>query len=189
MYDLLFKYIQNKTAIDEKTFSEFCHYFKPKTVKRNEYILREGEVCRYNIFVNSGCLKFYVINDEGKELIRYFAFESKFGTALSSLITQNPSSEYIQAIEKTEILVILRQDFFYLVDTVPQINFIYRDILEMAYLTSQERIYGLQGQRALQQLKWLMTYQPKIFSRLSNKVIASYLGVTPYTLSRLKSEL
>lgn len=189
MYDLLLKYIQNKTEIDNKTFSELCHYFKIKTIKKNEILLREGEVCHYNIFVNKGCLKFYLINDEGKELIRYFAFEGKFGTALSSLINQKPSFEYIQAIENTEILMITRQDFFHLVDTVPQINFIYRDILEMAYTTSQERIYGLQGQRALEQLKWLMAYQPKILSRLSNRVIASYLGITPYTLSRLKAEL
>jgi CRP-like cAMP-binding protein len=189
MYEALFKYLQSKTEIDQKVFSEFCHYFKLKTVKKNEYILREGEVCHHNIFVNTGCLKFYMINDVGTELIRYFAFEGKFGTALSSLIDQKPSFECIQAIEDSEILIISRQDFFHLVDTVPQINFIYRDILEMAYVTSQERIYGLQGQRALKQLKWLMAYQPKILSRLSNKVIASYLGVTPYTLSRLKSEL
>jgi CRP-like cAMP-binding protein len=189
MYELLFTYIQNKIEIDEMTFSSFKHHFKLKKVKKNEVILREGEICNHNIFVNKGCLKFYVINNEGKELIRYFAFEGKFGTALSSLISQKPSFEYIQAVENSEILIISRQDFYHLVDTIPQINFIYRDILEMAYLTSQERIYGLQGQRALEQLRWLMAYQPKILSRLTNKVVASYLGITPYTLSRLKAEL
>ena len=90
MYDLLFKYIQNKTEIDSKSFSACCHYFKPKEVKKNEIILMEGDICHHNIFVNKGCLKFYAVNDEGKELIRYFAFESKFGTALSSFIEQKP---------------------------------------------------------------------------------------------------
>jgi hypothetical protein len=85
--------------------------------------------------------------------------------------------------------MISRQDFFHLVNTVPQINTIYRDILEMAYVTSQKRIYGLQGKSALEQLKWLMEYQPKILSRLSSKQVASYLGITPFTLSRLKSQL
>ena len=65
----------------------------------------------------------------------------------------------------------------------------YRHILEMAYIMSQERIYGFQGQSALERLKWLMDHEPKILSKLSNKVIASFLGVTPYTLSRLKSEI
>jgi CRP-like cAMP-binding protein len=189
MHELLYKYIQNKTEIDRETFLAICHYFKPKTVKKNKLILMEGEVCNHNIFVNQGCLKIFLINEEGKELIRYFAFEGKFGTALTSLIEQKPSIESIQAVENSEVLMIARKDFFHLVDTVPQINFIYRDILEMAYTTSQKRIYGLQGNTALERLRWLMEYQPEILSRLSNKVVAAYLGVTPYTLSRLKSEL
>ncbi len=189
MLELLYKYIHNKTGISQDAFSAFSHFFKLKKVKKNEFILMEGEVCNYNIFVNKGCLKFYSVNGEGKELIRYFAFEGKFGTALSSFIDKKPSFEYIQAIEPAELLVISREDFFALVDTVPQINFIYRDILEMAYTTSQKRIYGLQGQTALEQLKWLMEYQPMILSRLASKLVAAYLGITPFTLSRLKAGL
>ncbi|MDX2072229.1 MAG: Crp/Fnr family transcriptional regulator [Haliscomenobacter sp.] len=189
MHQLLYEYINAKIAIDQETFSGICTYFKPKSVKRNEFLLLEGDVCPFNIFVNKGCLRFYYINSEGKEVTRYFAFEGKFGTALSSLIEQKPSTEFIQAVEKSELLVISRQNFYKLVSTVPQINFIYRDILEMAYITSQRRIFDLQGQNALERLKWLMDYQPRILSRLSNKIVATYLGVTPYTLSRLKSEL
>ena len=189
MYELLYRYIRRKTDINEKDFAQICHYFRLRNAKRKELILREGEVCSYNIFVNKGCLKFYSINNQGNEFIRYFAFESKFGTALSSFINRQPSFEYIQAVENSELLTISHKDFFYLVENVPQMNFIYRDILEMAYITSQQRIYGLQGSKALDQLKWFMEYQPKILSRLSNKVVASYLGVSAATLSRLKSEL
>ncbi len=189
MYELLYRYFTEKTGIEYQTFSEFHHFFKLKEVKRNEFVVKEGEICHHNIFVNKGCLKIYSISNDGKELIRYFAFEGKFGTALSSFIEKIPSFEYVQAVEPSEILTISRQDFFHLVNTVPQVNFIYRDILEMAYITSQKRIYGLQGNNALERLKWLMKYQPKVLSRLSNKIIASYIGVTPYTLSRLKAEL
>lgn len=189
MYDLLFRYFETKTEIDQETFAKICHYFKPKKVKRNEYLLMHGDVCDFNIFVNNGCLRFYTMNDEAQEFTRYFAFEGKFGTALASFIEQKPSFEFVQAIEKSELLMISRQDFYQLVNAVPQMNLVYRNLLEMAYVTSQERIYGFQGQSALERLKWLMNYQPNILSRLSNKVIASYLGVTPYTLSRLKVEL
>jgi CRP-like cAMP-binding protein len=189
MYELLYTYFQDKTGIDQKTFSGFRHYFTFRKVKKNEIILSEGDICKFNLFVNKGCIRIFTINEEGLELTRYFAFEGKFGTALTSLIEQRPSFEFIQALEKSELLVVSREDFFHLVDTVPQVNYVYRDILEMAYITSQKRIYGLQGQSALDRLKWLMHYQPKILSRLSNKVIATYLGVTPYTLSRLKAEL
>ena len=176
MYDLLFQYFEDKTEMDWETFAQFSHYFQPKKVKRNEYLLMTGDVCAFNYFVNSGCLRFYSMNDEAQELTRYFAFEGKFGTALASFIEQKPSFEYVQAIEKSELLIISRQDFLHLVHTVPQVNLVYRDLLEMAYVTSQERIYGFQGQSALERLKWLMNYQPNILSRLSNKVIASYLG-------------
>jgi CRP-like cAMP-binding protein len=92
-------------------------------------------------------------------------------------------------MEQSEILYINKTDFYELVKTEPSINLIYLDILEMAYVTSVKRIYNFQGEETLQRLKWLMNYQPMILSRLSNKMIASYLGITPYTLSRLKTKL
>lgn len=189
MYDLLHHYFQQKTGIDEPTFTTFSHYFKLKKVKKNAFLLMEGDICRFNFFVNKGCIRIFTTNEQMQELTRYFAFEGKFGTAMTSLIEQTPSFESIQAVEKSELLMITRQDFYHLVDTVPAVNLVYRDILEMAYITSQKRIYDLQGQSALERLKWLMAYQPNILTRLSSKVIASYLGVTPYTLSRLKAEL
>lgn len=189
MYDQLFEYLQSKMKIDKETFSQCCPYFHYKKIRKNEHLLMEGDICKHNYFVNNGCLRVYAVNEEGLESTRYFAFENKFGTALSSFIEQKPSFEFIQAIEHSEILIITRQDFFHLVNTVPQMNFIYRDILEMAYITSQKRIYNFQRESALERLKWLMEYQPMILSRLSNKVVASYLGITPYTLSRLKAEL
>ncbi|MEQ9221542.1 MAG: Crp/Fnr family transcriptional regulator [Cyclobacteriaceae bacterium] len=189
MYDLLFKYFQSKVNIDQDQFDVLAPQFKRFDTKRNEFLLRRGEICKYNYFVNEGCLRFFTTNKEGQQMTRYFAFPGKFGTSLASFIELEPSFEYIQSVEQSQILAISRQDFFELVDSNPVINKIYRDILEMAYITSQKRIYGLQGDTALDRLKWLMEYQPKILSKLSNKVIASYLGVTPYTLSRLKTEL
>ncbi len=152
-------------------------------------LLVAGEVCKALYFINIGCLRFYSQTVEGKEMTRYFAFENKFGTDMSSFISLSPSFESIEVLEDTELLMISRTDFFNLVETVPQVNFIYRDMLEMAYVTTQRRIYGFQGDTALDRLKWLMQYQPKVLSRLSSRVIATYLGVTPYTLSRLKAEL
>lgn len=189
MYSMLYRYFSEKTGIDEDTFNRLTQYFVPKAYKRNEHILRPGEVCKFNYFVNSGCVRFYTTNEEGHELTRYFAFEGKFGTALTSFIEQSPSFEYMQCLEASELLVISHQDFYTLVETVPQMNYLYRDILEMAYVTSQKRIYGLQGNTALERLRWLMNYQPDIFRRVSSKVVATYLGVTTYTLSRLKAEL
>ncbi|MCB0658489.1 MAG: Crp/Fnr family transcriptional regulator [Saprospiraceae bacterium] len=185
----LFQYIQSKTRLDDSAMERIGACFSCKKLKRNEHLLIEGNVCRYNYFVNHGCLRFYSINEQGQELIRYFAFEGKFGTALSSFIEEQSATENIQAIEKTEVLAIARTDFYHLVDTMSAMNAIYRDVLEMAYVTSQQRIYDFQGQPALERLKWLLQYQPNALTRLPSKMVAAYLGVTPYTLSRLKAEL
>lgn len=189
MHPVLRSYIKARTQIDEERLTRLAPYFKELQVGKNEFLLREGEVCRFVYFVVSGCFRLYSVNSEGIENTRYIAFEGKFGTSFTSILTGQPSTEYIQSLEKTSVLSITKADFFKLVENEPAINAIYRNILESAYITTQKRIYDLQGADGLQRLKWLLGQQPQIFERLSNKVIASYLGVTPYTLCRLKNTL
>jgi CRP-like cAMP-binding protein len=188
-HDSLFRYLKSKAPISEEEFSRFKDLFTYQKVKANEFLLREGDVCMYNYFVLKGSFRFYHVNPEGQELTRYFAFENKFGTNLTSLIQGTPSLEYIQAVEPSEVLNIRSSDFFLLVEMAPQINLVYINILQNAYITSQKRIYDLQGMSALNRLKWLLDHQPGILSRIPSRLVASYLGITPYTLSRLKAEL
>lgn len=188
-HDPLLAYIRSLVPISDAEFDRFKDRFVPVRLKRNEYLLRAGEVCQHNYFVIKGSFRMYHINPEGQELTRYFAFENKFGTNLTSLIEGSPSLENMQAMEPLEVLRITKTDFFHLVETVPQVNKIYRNILQNAYITSQKRIYDLQGMPALDRLKWLLGQYPKILNRLPSRLIASYLGITPFTLSRLKAEL
>ncbi|MCH7415459.1 Crp/Fnr family transcriptional regulator [Belliella sp. R4-6] len=189
MHHILKSYFQERTQINEERLAFLSSYFKEIKVNKHEFLLREGEVCKFNYFVISGCLRLYHVNKEGLENTRYIAFEGKFGTSFTSLITGQPSIEYIQSLEKSTVLSISKKDFFFLVENEPAVNIIYRNILESAYITTQKRIYDFQGVDSLQRLKWLLEQQPNVFNRLSNKIIASYLGVTPYTLSRLKNNL
>ncbi|MFC3158020.1 cAMP-binding domain of CRP or a regulatory subunit of cAMP-dependent protein kinases [Chryseobacterium arachidis] len=189
MYTQLEKYLTSRTEIDNKTLSYIYPHFKFKKNKRNEFLLKEGEICKNFYFVNKGCIRLFNINKEGEEATRYFHFEDSLGTALSSLINERPSFEFMQTIEASELLVINREDFFHLVGTIPQFGFIYRQILESAYIKSQERIYCFQGLDAVEKVRWVLTNQAKLLTRLSNKMVASYLGLTPQTLSRLKSKI
>lgn len=187
--DLLYRYMHPKTGISEQEFAPIAACFQPYSYKINQYLLREGEVCQHNYFVAKGSFRMYQVNAEGQELTRYFAFENKFGTNLTSLIEGLPSIENLQAIEPLEVLRISKTDFFELVESNPAVNKIYRNILENAYITSQKRIYDLQGMNALDRLRWLMGQYPMILTRIPSRMIASYLGITPYTLSRLKAQL
>ncbi|MCJ8152742.1 Crp/Fnr family transcriptional regulator [Chryseobacterium sp. SSA4.19] len=189
MYRQLEKYFKTRTEIDDKTLSYISSYFKYKKTKRNEFLLKEGEICKHYYFVNKGCIRLFSVNNKEEEGTKYFYFEDTFGTALPSLINQKASFEFMQTIEPSELLVINRDDYFNLVETVPQFGFVYRQILELAFIKSQERIYCFQGLEAIEKVRWVLTNQARWLTRLSNKMIASYLGLTPQTLSRLKSKI
>lgn len=189
MYSLLETYLRNRTTIDDAALKEVCSYFEPLKAKRNEALLSYGTVCQHYYFVNKGCIRLFTINKDGLETTRFFAFEGVFGTALPSFIEQKPAYEYMQAIEKSELLRISRENFFHLVDTIPQFAFIYRQILELGFITAQKRIYGFQGFDALEKVKWVIEHQPDFLLRVSNKMAASYIGLSPSTLSRVKARL
>ncbi|PQJ09719.1 Crp/Fnr family transcriptional regulator [Flavipsychrobacter stenotrophus] len=189
MFEKLEQYFRDRTIIDEPTLRHICSYFTLIKTKRNEILLKQGDICKYYYFVNEGCLRLFTTTDDGIETTRYFAFEGAFGTALPSLIEQTPAFEFVQTIEKSKILKVSRDNFFNLVDTVPQFAKVYRQILERGFITAQKRIYGFQGFDALAKVKWVMQYQPDFLVRVSNKMAASYPGITPSTLSRLKSQL
>jgi CRP-like cAMP-binding protein len=181
--------MRDRTGITEADFDSLSHFFQAFTYKSNHFLVREGEICQYNYFVTRGSFRMFQVTKDGQELTRYFAFENKFGTNLTSLIEGTPSLENLQAVEPLEVLRISKTDFFRLVESNAAINTIYRNILENAYITSQKRIYDLQGMPAVDRLRWLLQQYPMILTRIPSRLIASYLGITPYTLSRLKGQI
>lgn len=189
MYDTLIKNIQSKGEVDNLTLAEICSYFKLIKTKRNEILLDYDQVSKHYYFVNKGCVRLFTHTKEGMEISRYFAFEGTFVTALPSFIDQKPAEEYLQTIVKSELLSITRTDFYYLVRTNPLFTKIYLEILEMGFIVAQKRIYGFQGFDAVEKVKWIIQNQPQLLLKVSNKMAASYLGMTPSTLSRIKSKL
>lgn len=189
MYKNLADFLIAKIDVDQSKLDYILDHFSLVKTKRNEIIIHQGEICKHFYFVNKGCLRLYTISKDGKDTTRYFAFEDTFGTALPSFIEQIPSFEFAQTIEKSELLKINRDDFFHLINEVPQFADIYRYILERAFITSQKRIYGFQGFDSMEKVKWVMNYYPQLLVRVSNKMAASYLGLTPSTLSRVKRKL
>jgi CRP-like cAMP-binding protein len=189
MYSILEDFVKSKGEIDAKPLAEICSYFKCIKTKRNEILLNYHQVSKHYYFINKGCIRLFTTDKYGNENSRYFAFEENFATALPSFINQQPAEEYLQTIEKSELLRISRTDFYYLTNKIPQFARIYTEILELGFIMAQKRIYGFQGDDALTKLKWVMKYQPQLLLRVPNKMVASYLGLSPSTLSRMKSKL
>ncbi|WP_194852135.1 Crp/Fnr family transcriptional regulator [Nonlabens antarcticus] len=189
MYEVLENFIKNKSEIKPKTLQEICSFFSLIHAERGEILLNYDEVSKHYYFINKGCIRLFTNSKEGIENSRYFAFEGNFATALPSFIDQQPAKEYLQTIEKSELLCISRTGFYHLVDTIPQFSKIYTEILELGFIMAQKRIYGFQGFDALDKVRWIIKYQPKLLLNVSNKMVASYLGISPSTLSRVKSKL
>lgn len=189
MYSILEKFIISKGEISPVKLELITSCFKLLKTKRNEILIEYDQVCKYYYFINSGCIRLFTSTKDGSDNSRYFAFEGNFATALPSFIDQKPAEEYLQTIEKSELLYISRKDFYHLVDTLPEFSKIYTEILELGFITAQKRIYGFQGFDALEKVKWLIEYQPQLLFRVSNRMVASYLGISPSTLSRVKSKL
>lgn len=162
--------------------------FKPKLFNRNTIILERDEVCKEFYFVYKGCLRTYFLDIDGRERTRYIMLDFNIGTALSSFIYQNPSFEYLDALEDTEVLAISYSDFFRLNKELPNWTFFYQKILEMAYSFQNKRIEDLIMLTAKERYEQLIKERPEFIKRLSNKIISSYLDIAQETLSRLKSK-
>ena len=175
-------------GFNEQELKKITTCFKPKIVKRNTFLLHEGEVCKEFYFVYKGCIRVYFIDRKGHEKTRYIMLDNHIGTALTSFISQKPSFESVQALEDTELLTISFEDFYKLNKDVGQWKEFYQKILEMAYSFQNRKIETLVTLTAKQRYQQLLKENPVLIQRLSNKVLASYLDITQETLSRLKSK-
>lgn len=175
------------SSIDEKDLNKIVDCFQLRVLKKNELLLVAGNVCDKFYFINSGCIRTYFITKQGHEKTRYIMMEPSIGTALTSFISQQPSFEFIDALEKTEILSITHTDFFRLVNEIPAWKNFYLKLLEMAYSFQNKKIESLVTLTAKERYEELIKENPKIIQRISNKILASYLDVKQETMSRLKS--
>ena len=189
MYSLIENDIKKLVNADEESLQFVLSHFKELETKRNHLLLKEGDVCRTCYFINKGCVQVYYLDKNADEATRDLFFEGQWMTNIDSFSKQEPSKEFYRTIEPAEFLAIDRDNFFQLIGKVPQFMEAYRQILEASYSHSINRINTFNAMDALDRLKWVRENQPHILTRLSSKIIASYIGVSPETLSRLKSRL
>lgn len=187
-YAQLKQFILRDLPLDEGQIHLFCKKFRHKNTKRNELLLQAGDVCPYLYFVNSGCLRVFMLDINGREATRFLITENRFGTAFPSFTLQEPSLASIQSIEPSDILYISHHDFNELFDIFPGWEHSYRINLQIDYIASIKRIESLITMDAKQRYQLLMETNPTLIQRLPSKIIADYLGISQETLSRLKSK-
>lgn len=164
-------------------------HYEVKKVSKNEFLLQYGEICRYIYFVEKGLLKMYSIDKNGKEHIIQFAPENWLISDRSSLYFNEKSVYYIEAVEDSEVLLLHTDFISRLVEEFPN-SLEKNDILVQKHIKSlQDRINSLLGETAEERyLKFIKMY-PDLLLRVPQWMIASYLGITPESLSRVRKEL
>jgi len=186
MHPAFKKYLSGKIALSAADEALIGDCMKLKRAKRNEILLDKGDVARHIYFVIKGCLRIFLIGDDGTERTRFLIFENNIGTAFPSFITRQPSVAAIQSLEASELLALSYQDRDRLLNEIPGWETLYRKGLELDYIASIQRIESLITMDSKTRYQMLMDTRPDIIRRLPNKIVADYLGISQETLSRLK---
>lgn len=189
MLEVLRNHITNRLGNDLDNLDRVLTTFKPITTKRNQILLQQGDVCKYVYFIAKGCLQVYVYDKDLNETTRDIVIEDNWCSELLSFGSGQPATENIRTVEPCELFAIDRQSFQTMMETVPQFDKVYKQILEASYANSVYRLNSFVALTALERIQWLMEYRPKLMTRLSSKLIASYLGINKDVYSRLKAKL
>lgn len=185
MYQLL-QHIKNYSPLgsDAQQALEGC--FEKIILPKNEFLLTEGKTCRHLYFLEQGALRgFYTL--DGKEITHWFGFENDFVTSFHSFITQEPAVENIQLLEGCILWAISKETLDHLFDQYHEIERLVRIAYEKYYIRLEERFVNAQFKTATERYENLLQQTPHIPERLPLGYIASYLGISQETLSRVRS--
>lgn len=151
--------------------------------------MQQGEVCRFEAYILKGCLKKYYIDPDGNEVILQFAVEDWWMSDISSFSEQKPSNFFIQALEDTELLMIDYNSKELLFSKIPALERVFRLMLQRSYAVLENRFYATIVHTAEERYLDFLDRYPGITSRVPQTQIASYLGITPESLSRIKAKM
>ena len=189
MFEQLFKSIQEKVTLTQEEMEVCKTFFIPKKLRKKQILLQEGDICIYNAFVEKGILRSFFIDEKGNEHIVQFAIEGWWITDLSSFLTNSNSIYTIEALEDSELLLFTTTAREALMEKVPMFERYQRLLLENAYIANQARINSALTETAEEKYIKLGIAYPGIIKRVPQHMIASYLGLKPETLSRVRKQI
>jgi len=185
-FDILISSITKNILLTADELLFFKGLIKSKSLKKGEFLIREGQICKYETFVTKGCLKSFYLDENGFEHIMDFSVENWWAEDLFSFFTQTASKSNIQAIEETHIIQISKTDLETLYSKIPKFERFFRLSFQNAYITQRERINLTLSATAEERYFLFIKKYPYAEKRFSQKDIASYLGITRQFLSVLK---
>jgi len=185
--EALFELIRFYCRLSNPALKSLGAALKKTELPKGSFLIMEGKICDHIYFLEKGCLRGYY-NLDGKEITYWFAFENNFVTSFFSFITRKPCVECIQLVEDCTLWAISYDDLQKLYDTHPDIERLGRLMNERYYVMLEERFVSNHFKEARERYENLITNAPHIVQRIPLGYIASYLGITQETLSRIRSK-
>lgn len=162
---------------------------RTRSVQRGEHLLQVGDVSRHQYYVVSGCLRTYLVGEDGKEHILQFAPEDWWTGNMASMLKQQPSQLIIEALEDTEVLAIDRAGQEQLYERIPKFERFFRILITNAFIAQQRRTLSSLSKTAEERYAEFRKLYPSLDGRVAQKHIASYLGMTPEFLSTVRKRV
>jgi len=191
MHDLLIKYISSYistplTNTDKELIKEA---FEPKKIRKKQYLLQAGEVCKYTAFIVKGAMRQYSVDSKGTEHIVGLFIENWWAADRESYVMLTPSNYNVDAWEDTDALVITRADQVNLFNSIPALNELSLRLDERHAFATQKRLNDLVSLPAEKRYSQFANAHPELVQRFPQHIIASYLGITKETLSRVRKQM
>ena len=175
-------------TLPDAELEEIANKFKNKVIKKNSYVLKEGETSKDFVFVQKGCLRLYYVKED-IEVSVWFAFRHSSAIEVYSFISENPSDYFLQAIEDSEVLYLPKTELKKLYQHQPKMQEMMRNFWEAVLLDLINRFTALQKDSAEKRYLDLLNKQPDYLETIPQKYLASFLGVTPTSLSRIRKKI
>jgi CRP-like cAMP-binding protein len=183
----LFQHFKKFNSLSKEAQKAIADISSMVSIKKNQDLQPIGKTCQTVYFINKGSARIYYTKD-GIDITENFFFENSIIARVESLLTGNPSRKAIQVLEDAEIVSIKANELFKLYDTFPEIERLFRKIFEAAYVDTINRIEGIQFHSAEARYNALLQQAPDVLKRVPLKHVASYLGITQVSLSRIRGQ-
>ncbi|KFF73775.1 cyclic nucleotide-binding protein [Chryseobacterium sp. P1-3] len=189
MTDVFENYLSSTGGLTAEEINFSAQFFKPVRLKKGDFFIHENEICRYIGFITNGAVKAYNTDEEGKENITCFKFENEFVTSFQEFVAQEKSGRSIRAIEDSIIYRINYPDYQHLLAQVTAWNGVIKSIMEQEYIQKERYLLNYNNKPAVDKYRHVLSSQPMLVQRITTQDLASYLGITPRSLTRAKGQI
>ena len=189
MFDVFFSHIADKVILNKDEQELVKSYFSPKKLRKKQYLLQEGDACKYLAFVEIGLVRSYNVDDKGIEHMLQFAWEGWWISDTYSFLSGESAAYNIDAIDDAELLLITLPHFEEMMLQVPRMERYFRILFQKNIISKERRLLSSISLPAEEKYTRLLDTHPELVQRIPQNLIASYLGITPETLSRIRKTL